>query len=156
MASFYAKNRWPTRIGTTHSNRKSLYRFFMRKSRKWVFFRKSATNVKNLWRILVEICLIFWESAANSQTCFEMLCRLPLWLLCSSRVYYVGPLQLTGHFYVLDGSNGSCGQGSWGWTNQMNFWELFFPNEEFDGKLVQNLCSDMSIWHKISQTFCYL
>ena len=26
----------------------------------------------------------------------------------------------------------------------------FFPNEEFDGKLVQNLCPDVSIWHRIS------
>ena len=37
---------------------------------------------------------------------------IPLWLLCSSRVYSVRPLQLAGHFDVLDGSNGSCGQGS--------------------------------------------
>ena len=38
--------------------------------------------------------------------------KVPQWLLCSSRVYSVRPLQLAGHFDVLDGSNGSCGQGS--------------------------------------------
>ena len=30
------------------------------------------------------------------------------------QVYSVCPLQLAGRFDVLDGSNGSCGQGSWG------------------------------------------
>ena len=69
--------------------------------------------------------------------------RLPLWLLRSSRVYSVRPLQLAGHFDVLDGSNGSCGQGNGGWTNQVNFWALFFQMENLMGnwcKIIATLC----------------
>ena len=68
---------------------------------------------------------------------------LPLWLLCWSSVYSVGPLQLAGHFDVLDGSNGSCGQGNGGWTNQVNFWAIFFQMENFMGnwcKILPKLC----------------
>ena len=71
----------------------------------------------------------------------EML--VPQWLLCWSRVYSVGPLQLAGHFDVLDGSNGSCGQGNGGWTNQVNFWALFFQMENRMGnwcKIISKLC----------------
>ena len=69
--------------------------------------------------------------------------EVPQWLLCSSRVYSVRPLQLAGHFDVLDGSNGSCGQGSRGWTNQINFWAFYFQ--------IENL---MGNWHKISAQMC--
>ena len=68
---------------------------------------------------------------------------VPLWLLCWSSVYSVGPLQLAGHFDALDGSNGSCGQGSRGWTNQINFWQLFFQ--------MKNL---MGNWCKIRAKMC--
>ena len=69
--------------------------------------------------------------------------EIPLWLLCSSRVYSVRPLQLAGHFDVLDGSNGSCGQGNGGWTNQVNFWAIFFQMENLMGnwcKILAKLC----------------
>ena len=59
------------------------------------------------------------------------------------RVYSVGPLQLAGHFDVLDGSNGSCGQGNGGWTNQVNFWAIFFQMENLMGnwcKILAKLC----------------
>ena len=69
--------------------------------------------------------------------------QVPLWLLCWSRVYSVGPLQLAGHFDVLDGSNGSCGQGNGGWTNQVNFWAIFFQMENLMGN-----------WHKTSAQMC--
>ena len=68
---------------------------------------------------------------------------VPQWLLCWSRVYSVGPLQLAGHFDVLDGSNGSCGQGNGGWTNQVNFWAIFFQMENLMGnwcKILAKLC----------------
>ena len=68
---------------------------------------------------------------------------VPQWLLCSSTVYSVRPLQLAGHFDVLDGSNGSCGQGNGGWTNQVNFWALFFQMENRMGnwcKIISKLC----------------
>ena len=74
---------------------------------------------------------------------YFMLQCVPLWLLCSSRVYSVRPLQLAGHFDVLDGSNGSCGQGNGGWTNQVNFWAIFFQMENLMGnwcKILAKLC----------------
>ena len=55
----------------------------------------------------------------------------------------VRPLQLAGHFDVLDGSNGSCGQGNGGWTNQVNFWAIFFQMENLMGnwcKILAKLC----------------
>ena len=55
--------------------------------------------------------LIDMRLLLEASTSIEI-CIVPQWLLCSSRVYSVRPLQLAGHFDVLDGSNGSCGQGS--------------------------------------------
>ena len=80
---------------------------------------------------------------AHSSHSQSTVSAVPQWLLCWARVYSVGPLQLAGHFDVLDGSNGSCGQGNGGWTNQVNFWAIFFQMENLMGnwcKILAKLC----------------
>ena len=77
---------------------------------------------------------IWFPKSQKWPNAIQMSRNIPLWLLCWSSVYSVGPLQLAGHFDVLDGSNGSCGQGNGGWTNQVNFWAIFFQMENLMGK----------------------